>query len=51
MSSEAFCDRISDDWLWRERELRDIDRRLLKDKSELAVKTALLISFSLGGPF
>lgn len=44
--SDQFCDRISDDWLWRERELRDVDARLLKSKGPIDVKSGILLSYS-----
>lgn len=40
------CERISDDWLWREKELRALDARLLKSKTALEVKSSVLISYS-----
>ena len=46
MLSEAFCDRISDDWLWRESEMRDVDARLLKRHGDIDVKSAVLIVYS-----
>lgn len=46
MLSEFFCDRISDDWLWRESELRSLDARLLKSKSAIEIKASVLIVYS-----
>ncbi len=46
MLSESFCNRISDDWLWRESELRAVDARLLKVSSPTDIKSGVLIVYS-----
>lgn len=45
MLSYAYCERISDDWLWRESEMRALDARLLKTRTALEVKSAILILY------
>jgi len=44
--AEFCCDLISDDWLWREKDLRTVDALLLKWKEPLAVKSGILITYS-----
>lgn len=46
MLSDSFCNRISDDWLWRESELRAVDARLLKANATADVKSGILIVYS-----
>ena len=46
MSSDAFCERISADWLWRESELREMDARLLKSETEIEIKFGILLVYS-----
>jgi RiboL-PSP-HEPN len=46
MVSENFYERISDDWLWREKELREADARLIKSKAVIEVKSSILIAYS-----
>lgn len=46
MVYEPFLERISDDWLWREKELRESDKLLLRNKSPLQVKSSILIVYS-----
>ena len=45
MVSDDYSDRISADWLWRERELRSVDVRLLK-MEDVDVKSAIMITYS-----
>lgn len=45
MLSDAYYERISDDWLWREREMRELDARLLRARTALEVKSAILILY------
>ena len=46
MSPDAFCERISADWLWRESELREMDARLLKSETEIEIKFGILLVYS-----
>lgn len=46
MLSEQYCETISNDWLWRERELREVDRRLLKSKAPIEIMSSILIVYS-----
>ncbi len=46
MVSDNFYERISDDWLWREKELRDADARLIKSKTVIEIKSSILITYS-----
>lgn len=44
---DKYIERISEDWLWRERELRDIDRALTRSRrEEMVVKSAILLTYS-----
>jgi len=43
---DPFCERISDDWLWREKELRDVDARLFRSSATIDIKTGILIAYS-----
>ena len=52
MALGDFYDRISDDWLWQEKELREVDARLTKSKASIEVKYSILITYShWGGHF
>lgn len=44
--ADAFCERISDDWLWREKELRGVDARLLRSKGPIEIKSSILLAYS-----
>lgn len=46
MLDERFLDNISKDWIWRDTELREIDERQLRKGSPLAVKSAILVTYS-----
>ena len=46
MIDHPYSDRISDDWLWREKELRDIDALLLKNKNEITLKSGILLVYA-----
>ena len=46
MLSDQFSEYISDDWLWRERELRDADKLLVGKKENQNIKAAILITYS-----
>jgi hypothetical protein len=46
MVSEDFHERISDDWLWREKELREADARLIRSKKVIEIKSSILITYS-----
>lgn len=46
MLSYSYCERISDDWLWREKDLREMDALLINFKMEISVKSAILILYS-----
>ena len=46
MLSDTFTERMSEDWLWRERELRQVDARLLKQKEVVDLKAGILIAYS-----
>jgi hypothetical protein len=46
MVSDSFYERISDDWLWREKELRDVDARLIRSKTVIEIKSSILITYS-----
>ena len=46
MLSDPFVERVSEDWLWRERELRQVDVRLLKHKEVVDIKASILIAYS-----
>jgi hypothetical protein len=46
MVSDSFYERISDDWLWREKELREADARLIRSKTVIEVKSSILITYS-----
>ena len=46
MLKEAYCDRISDDWLWREKELRSVDAKMLVGSEPIRIKAAVLITYS-----
>jgi len=41
-----YCARISDDLLWREKELRTLDSRRLKSLDAIEMKASILISYS-----
>lgn len=46
MLSEAYCERISDDWMWREKDLRAMDSLLLRSPHDVSLKSAILIVYS-----
>lgn len=41
-----YCNRISDDWMWREKDLREMDRASLKFPGAYTFKSGLLIVYS-----
>lgn len=46
MYMNPHSERISGDWLWREKELREIDARLLRKSGPVDIKCAILIIYS-----
>lgn len=46
MLSDGYCERISNDWLWRERDLRAMDAMLIKDYGNIGIKSSILIVYS-----
>ena len=46
MLADSYCERISADWLWREKELRAVDSRLLSHKTDIDIKMAVLVTYS-----
>ncbi len=46
MISDGFCERISNDWLSRERDLREMDSMLLKVRGSIGIKAGILITYS-----
>ena len=47
MLADAFIDRLSEDWLWRERELRELDRRLMPKNAEATIlKSVVLVLYA-----
>ena len=46
MLSDLYSQKISDDWLWREKELRAVDRRFLGVIDEVDIKLGILITYA-----
>lgn len=46
MLSDSYLERISEDWLWREKEFRATDALLLKRSGEIEVKSSILIAYA-----
>lgn len=46
MFSDSYCERISNDWLWREKDLRAMDAMLLKKFGDIGYKSSILIVYS-----
>lgn len=46
MFEDEFSRKMSNDWLWREKELRALDSLVLKDRSEINMKTNILILYA-----
>lgn len=46
MLADSFCERISDDWLWREKDLREMDRVILRSPKASVLKSGILITYS-----
>lgn len=46
MIAESFSARISDDWLWREKELRDLDAQILRQKSVINMKAGIVLTYA-----
>lgn len=46
MLSDKYSERISNDWIWREKDLRTMDSILVKNKTSVAIKSGILIVYS-----
>lgn len=46
MLGDSYCEKISEDWLWREKDMRGVDTLLMKVKVEVSMKSAILIFYS-----
>jgi hypothetical protein len=46
MLTEEYIERISHDWLWREKELREVDARLLERQNTFELKSGILLVYS-----
>ncbi|MEE7545798.1 hypothetical protein HF319_00930 [Xanthomonas sp. Kuri4-1] len=46
MLGDNYLEKISQDWMWREKDLRSMDALLLKNRSNIAVKSGIVIVYS-----